>query len=357
MECLSSTEMVSFCTDPIGNASIDNSRHPQYARSSNRPIGFTDADSHATGSQSSANQGLLTENSLLGQSRQMSGSGSSLSSSDAALASLDIRSLSLVCSNRDGDSPRPLVACGLGGVQPDDNFMVKVAVEHSRQPEENVSLGQSPTSSQRMQLRPQGQNAKSAGNGHDVIKAKIVSTETTNLAPSTIPPPSFVHLPRSSSTEEDDNLDENSDDEDDNNNSDYRLKSIDPTDPTKSPNLQIPKDAENDDGDDDDHDDSESSSTTTTSSSSDDSSIDFLGRARDWQLPNNMSPEDSDEIEDAKYMQEIYEGARDYSASVGASAPSRLSGGVGDCSDESEYGDSGSEDEGDDGKDEEEKGE
>ena len=90
---------------------------------------------------------------------------------------------------------------------------------------------------------------------------------------------------------------------------------------------------------------------------SDDSSIDFLGRTRDWQLPSNLSPEDSDEIEDAKYMQEIYEGARDYSVSASARAPSRLSGEVGDCSDESQCGDSGSEDEAEDEKEEEEKGE
>ena len=346
-----------FCTDSIGNESIDNSGHPHYARSSNQPLGFTDADSHATGSQSSANQALLTKHSVTGQSRQWSGSGSSASSSDAALASLDIRSLSLVCSNGDDNSPRPLVACGLGGVQPDDNFMVKVAVEHSRQPKENIPLRQPPASSQKTQLREQGRSPVLSANGHNgVLKTKIISTETTKLAPSTIPPPSFVHPPFSSSTEADDNSD---DEEEGNNNNHHQLKSIDPTNLPKPSNPQIPKDAESDNNDnnddDDDEDDDSDSSSTTISSSSDDSSIDFLGRARDWQLPNNMSPEDSDEIEDAKYMQEIYEGARDYSVSV-ASAPSRLSGEVGDCEDGSVCGDE-DEDEDDGEEDEEGKGE
>ena len=255
-----------FCTDPIGNESIDVSEHPQYARSSNQPIGFTHAGSHATDSQSSANQVFLTKNSLIGQSRQLSRSGSSASSSDAALASLDIRSLSLVCSNGDANSPRPLVACGLGGVQPDDNFMVKVAVEHSRQSKENMSLIQSPTSSQRMQLRAQDRGPSSSGIGHKgVMKPKIISTETTNLAPSIVPPPSFVHLPFSPSTEEDDNPDKSSDDEEDNDISDYQLRSIDPTDLNKSPNVQISEDAENDDGGDDGDEDSDSTSTASSS--------------------------------------------------------------------------------------------
>ena len=107
-------------------------------------------------------------------------------------------------------TPIPMEVSGLCGIQPEDNFMVDVRVRHR-----DKRIGPSPNSSYTLRCPPNRLLQRSNGTSsfsRDVprsrpmqgqVTSEIMSMAKTNLKPSSIPSPSYAHLPFSSSESED----------------------------------------------------------------------------------------------------------------------------------------------------------
>ena len=326
-----------FYTDPNGDSHSPSKvlgQHPKYTRLGQSPLGYTKPACSSGDGSVSVNRHLLASAKTPASPKEFLASRSSTCSSDSALASLDVKSLSL-SGSYDGHEPSHIMAAsGLGGVQPEDNFVVEVRVEHMKLPKRSQVLGHSSTILQERENRA------------DHIATRVVSTKTIALEPATVPPPSFVHFPLSSSTEGGaghDNIDDDDDDDDDydydeaeHNNNDTKDddENDDDTNSDESPSNDplsqqkpykgpaLPNSSRRFPGPitmtsvpsppyvastyNDDHDNVSISSTSPSSASSDDSSINFLSRSNNHLQTYHEEAENSDEVEDAKYMQEIY---------------------------------------------------
>lgn len=100
-------------------------------------------------------------------------------------------------------SPAPvdMEMSGLGGIQPEDNFVVKVQVRHDKQ-EPRPSDTFPPFSGPRIARRFLHRLPEGAMNAYHEREAprsqprlEIVSTVNTKMAPSSLPPPSFLCIP------------------------------------------------------------------------------------------------------------------------------------------------------------------
>ncbi len=182
-------------------------------------------------------------------------------------------------------SPAPvdMEVSGIGGIEPEDNFVVKVQVRHNK-PNPQKSSIVSPFASPRRARRLLQGLSKGATNilpereiprSQPTSSLEIVSTVKFDLAPSPLPPPSFIYIPFSPSESE-------SGDSDDQRlcvsvNSYRRIQADRPNSLTdnefaiRAPDIFMDPSPEES---------SASSYASTSGSGSDDSSIDLLAHAR-----------------------------------------------------------------------------
>lgn len=111
----------------------------------------------------------------------------------------------------DSKSPLPFEASGLGGVQPDDNFVVNVRVQHAKSTLDLRRKG-SPSSplAQTFRRNPHSEircsmpalrglkDIPRSQGPTQVPETKIISAVKTNMSPSSLPSPSYLYLPFSS---------------------------------------------------------------------------------------------------------------------------------------------------------------
>ena len=277
-----------FCTDLSGNSSGAVHNEAAYCRYTQDPVGcLRHADDEA--SEESESDSDPNKNDVPGPTYL------DVCSTVTACSASDLEDLKSPTSDLSATSPIPLEVSGLGGIQPDDNFMVKVQVRHGGG-KKRASRPQSPLFSPRSQIgcplhskpRASVDTFHEAGgisrcrSSRNTVKSEIISTSVTHMPPSELPPPSYVCFPFSSSESGDDD-DEDDDDEDDDDEDDDDIVNY----YTQKPRAAVKSSVEDyiDPGSakffGSSSDEIEGSSYASTSSGSDDgSSIDFLANAR-----------------------------------------------------------------------------
>ena len=272
-----------FCTDLSGDLNDVMCDEAAYSRCTEEPIGFL----------SSANRQNLSES----ESVYVSDGEGVMDSLDLdhgdespTRSAMDLEDLKSSISDVSATSPIPMEASGLGGVQPEDNFMVKVRIRYwkgegriSRTP---CAFSSSDNKGPRLFGRMHRGIANRLREARDIprsqpiqgpIKSEIISTARTDMRPSSLPPPSYICLPFSSS--ESDDGDDEGDDEDDDASIERRsektpsLAKSSVKDPTDSKPTKFSLGSSSDE-------DQESSYLSTSSEADDSSSIDFLANAR-----------------------------------------------------------------------------
>ncbi|KAI9726855.1 MAG: hypothetical protein M1834_001483 [Cirrosporium novae-zelandiae] len=171
--------------------------------------------------------------------------------------------------------PKEFEASGIGGVYPADNFMVNVRVHHANVKTQR-SFPKTPTSSvENVQKNPKLNHQGKSFTGYHMHSTHIISAETKDLLPSTLPPPNYFFMPFTSSEDEDDEDDEDetmySDSDDDT--SVYSLKNRQLAPPSFL-NMFRTEDYDkaisiDDDGEDEDEDEDEESNTNDSVDMSD----------------------------------------------------------------------------------------
>lgn len=269
-----------FCTDLSGDSSGAMHDEAAYCRYTQEPIGcpqYTGAEKpkESKSYYISKRDGIKSTDIEIDSTITMS-SGLELEDLKSSISDLSIT------------SPFPMEVSGLGGIQPEDNFMIKVQVRHEGK-ERRGSWTQLPFTIPRGQTRHllQGISQESTNNFREAkniarnqslrsaIESEIISIIKTDMAPSLLPPPSYVCLPFSSSDSDDG--DDEDEDEDLNVNlysgrhrASAKSSAEDFVDP-RAANLFLGSSSDES---------KESSYVSTLSGSDDDSSIDFLADAR-----------------------------------------------------------------------------
>ncbi|KAL6721040.1 hypothetical protein ACLMJK_000140 [Lecanora helva] len=184
-----------FCTDLSGDASGSHFAEIDYHRYTQDPVGCSADDLDKSVEEQSEEAPEAMELDFV----NVEGDGSTLDLEDLRSCLSDCFS----STSSTNVSPVPMEASGLGGVQPEDNFVLKVQVRHQDRKTQSLSH----TSRQRhhhlskvtpTRLRiPRSQPITTS------IKSEVVSTSKTDLRPSSLPPPSYAYLPYSSSDSED----------------------------------------------------------------------------------------------------------------------------------------------------------
>ena len=206
-----------FCTDLSGDSSGAMHDEASYCRYTQMPVGsLQDADREIMGECKFDH--VSDEDGLISMDVDAD---STLSTRSA----FDLEDLKSSISDLSTASPIAMEASGLGGTQPEDNFMVKVQVRHEGR-KSRGSRAQSPLSShiQRRLLHSipraytcTGHEAKQIPRSQpdrSTIKSEIISTIKTDMPPSSLPSASYLRLPFSSSESsvgDDDNEDEDND--------------------------------------------------------------------------------------------------------------------------------------------------
>ena len=268
-----------FCTDLSGDSSGKMHDEIAYSRYTQEPIGGLQHMDDEKLDESECDCVLHRESVI--ESMKLD-----ISSASTPRSALDLEDLKSSISDLSSSSPIPMEVSGLGGIQPEDNFMVKVQVRHGERRRRD-SRTQSPFSSPRSQTRrllhriPRG-STKTYRQAKDIprsqpnrgpIKSEIISSIKTNMPPSSLPPPSYVCLPFSSS--------ESGDGDDEGEDVNVNYYSEKPRAPAKSltedsadprpANFLLESSSDES---------KESSYLSTSSGTDDDSSIDFLANAR-----------------------------------------------------------------------------
>ena len=194
-----------FCTDLNGDSSGAMHDEAAYCRYTQEPIGCLQ---HANGDKLNESESdYVPHGDGVTESMDLDIGGTLTIGSTS-----DLEDLKSSISDFSITSPIPMEVSGLGGIQPEDNFMVKVQRRHGRM-KRRGSRAQSLFSSPRSQIRrllhsiPRGStnNFREANDiprsqpDHGPIKSEIISTVRTDMPPSSLPPPSYVCLPFSSS--------------------------------------------------------------------------------------------------------------------------------------------------------------
>ena len=273
-----------FCTDLSGDSSGAMHDKAAYSRYVEEPMGCLEQLNAERSDESESRHISYGDN--ITESMDLD-----IQSTTTTRSALDLEDLRSSISDLSARSPIPMEVSGLGGIQPEDNFIVKVKVRH-RGKEGQDLRSQAPLS------RPLGQigrllhstnilrEVKEIPRSHPnrgTIKSEIISTVRTNMAPSSLPSPSYVCLPFSSS-ESDDGDDEDEDQDEDQDadaDADIYCYNDRPRASAKS-SVEDVVDARPADfclGSSSDE-EKESSYLSTSSGSDDDSSIDFLANAR-----------------------------------------------------------------------------
>ena len=256
-----------FCTDLSGDSSGAMHDEAAYCRYTQEPIGCLQL----------ADSGKLDEN----EGDHVPGGDDLTESMDLDFGStittrsaLDLEDLKSLISDLSTTTPVPMDVSGLGGIQPEDNFMVQVRVCH-RGRNGRGSRPHSPPSSPCSQIRRSRTNMPRSQPDRGNITSEIISTVKTDMPPSSLPPASYLLLPFSSSESDD------GDDEDEGEEpsiSYYKQK------PRASAKASVEKVVDARPAhfflgsSSDEH--KVSSYASTSSGSEDDSSIDFLANAR-----------------------------------------------------------------------------
>ena len=272
-----------FCTDLSGDPSGARHDETAFSRYTQEPIGCIPHTNVETLDESEND--YVPHGDIVIDSTDVN-----VGSTKTTRSALDLEDLSSSISDLSPTSPIPMEVSGLGGIQPEDNFMVKVKVRHGTR-KGRGSHGQSPFSSSRSQIRrllhsvPPGSTntlreakdiPRSQPNG-GTMKTEIISTVKTNMPPSSLPPPSYVCLPFSSS--ESDDGDDEEEDEDEDGNGNYYNEKRRASRKSSVEDFANPRPADLFLGSSSDE-SQESSYLCTSSGSEDDSSIDFLANAR-----------------------------------------------------------------------------
>ena len=183
-----------FCTDLSGNASYDCGDGIQYLRCSLRPLGSSDHCATRSGPG-----GLFEKRGPLSQAIEAVSDNGSSTSVEVSLEFPDMDALSLG-SNHNGPQPVLLEASGLSGIQPEDNFMIDVQIQHA------CSGGVHPSRTVNPNLKdsrgPIGPRLHANGPMQPVSSRRVISSTVTDLAPSSLPSPSYICFPFSSSESE-----------------------------------------------------------------------------------------------------------------------------------------------------------
>ena len=197
-----------FCTDLSGKSGRANTVDIDYQRYINEPIGSGN-DVRQPGSRGNLHAIYASPTSEC--MRQEANSGTAASRPLLK----DGQNLNNHTMCGDG-SPVYMTASGLGGVQPQDNFIIRVKVQHCgvENPFPKLTRYSNPTSRVKRifhrvppgninvfldpNVRPR-KDPQSPAAG-----IKIVSVVTTKLPPSTLPDPSYIYFPSSSDLDEDD---------------------------------------------------------------------------------------------------------------------------------------------------------
>ncbi|CAD6579523.1 MAG: hypothetical protein ASARMPRED_009170 [Alectoria sarmentosa] len=194
-----------FCTDLSGDSSGAMHDEAAYCRYTQEPIGCLQ---HANGDKLNESESeYVPDGDGVTESTDLDIGGTLTIGS-----TLDLEDLKSSISDFSTTSPIPMEVSGLGGIQPEDNFMVKVQVRHGRM-KRRGSRAQSLFSSPRTQIRhllhsiPRGSihrfreanDIPRSQPDHGLFKNEIISTVRTDMPPSSLPPPSYACLPFSSS--------------------------------------------------------------------------------------------------------------------------------------------------------------
>ena len=272
-----------FCTDLSGDSRGPMHDKATYSRYTQEPIGSLQQVDSEKGDESESESESDYAAHADGAVESIDLANGSTSTTRSALDLEDLRSS---ISDLSATSPFTMEVSGLGGIQPEDNFMVKVKVRHRGR--RRSSRAQSPFSAPSSQIRrllrsiPRGPTStyreakdipRSQPNGGPV-KSEIISTIKTDMPPSSLPPPSYVCLPFSSSESDD------GDDEDEDAGMKYYSERPRASANTSVEDVAEPRSATLFLGSSSDE-SVESSYLSTTIGSDDDSSIDFLANARE----------------------------------------------------------------------------
>lgn len=270
-----------FCTDLSGDLSGAMHDEAAYSRFTQEPVGCLPPADIEKWDESEGDYVQLGD--IVIESMDLD-----IGSTATTPSALDLGDLKSSMSGLSATPPIPMEVSGLGGIQPEDNFMVKVKVRHGAR-KGRGSRTQSPYSSPRSQIRrllhnlPRGsintfREAKDIPRSQPnrcTVRSEIISTVKTDMPPSSLPPPSYVCLPFSSSESGD------GDDEDEDEDVNIKYYGEKRRDSAKSSveDLADPRPANlflgsSSDGS------RESSYLSTSSGTEDDSSIDFLANAR-----------------------------------------------------------------------------
>lgn len=272
-----------FCTDLSGDSSGAMHDEAAYSRCTQEPIGCPQHASVARLDESESDH--VPHGDIVTESVDLD-----IGSTITTRSHLNLESLSSSISDLSTTLPIPMEVSGLGGIQPEDNFMVKVRVRHAGR-KRRGSYAQPPFSSPRSQMRrllhsiPRRSSVTSR-EAKDIprsqptcrrVNCEIISTVKTDMPPSSLPPPSYVCLPFSSS-ESGDGDDEDEAEEEGVDMNYYSEKprvsaksSVEDLTDRRPADFFLGSSSEES---------KESSYLCTSSGSEDDSSIDFLANAR-----------------------------------------------------------------------------
>ncbi|KAM0798661.1 frequency clock protein [Usnea florida] len=208
-----------FCTDLSGDSTGAMHDEASYCRYTQKPIGCLEyADRETMGEGKSDH--VSDEDGVISMDLDVD-------STVTTRSALDLEDLKSSISDLSTTSPIDMEASGLGGIQPEDNFMVKVQVRHEGR-KSRGSRAQSPFSSyfQRRRLlhsiprahtdiRREAKQIPRSQPERGTIKSEIISTTTTDMPPSSLPSASYLRLPFSSSgsSDGDDTEDEDNDED------------------------------------------------------------------------------------------------------------------------------------------------
>ena len=207
-----------FCTDLSGDVNGTKRKHSTYRCLTKWPIGSSDPpSSEVDGGDSDVNLSKVPDPaSFNGRSSNIR---SSLNFDDLKSVLSDYASDSNSSSNFMG-----MEASGLGGIRPGDNFAVKVQIRHQGKhtARRNISSFSKPSRHVRKVLHTIPRSSVDAFRSvidltrnqeiEQQVTSEIISSVKTEMPPSALPPPSYVHLPFTSSSGSDSDNEETSDD-------------------------------------------------------------------------------------------------------------------------------------------------
>ena len=207
-----------FCTDLSGDLDGARRRQCNYRRFTKQPVGASAPQAYESDESDVEDPNFCLDGQPVSQDVDM----------DSTCSPLNLDDLKSVISDYASSKGAPLdpmnmEASGLGGIQPEDNFVVKVQVRYGNKKRAHRKL---PSKSNR-QIRKILHNVPKSSidafrkaveiprsNGmEESVNGEIISSVKTDLAPSALPPPSYVCLPFSSSGSDDEESEADEDSE------------------------------------------------------------------------------------------------------------------------------------------------